>query len=217
MIAVAINRIFDELFSQYNGVSTYLITLEITAVIFGFLSVWFSKRENILVYPTGIISTAIFVYILQIYGLLGDMLINAYYFAMSIYGWWVWSRKVDYTHFIAVTKTTSKERKWSVLLLIATLLFVTLVYFIFGKWNSWTAYVDILTTGIFFVGMWLMAKKKLENWIFWILGDVISVPLYLYKGLVFSAFQYFLFTIIAIYGYSTWKKNLGKSPQTLLK
>ena len=209
--------IFDWLFAQYNDTPTHLVILEIIGVVFGFLSVWFSKRENILVYPTGIISTAIFVYILLIYGLLGDMLINAYYFAMSIYGWWVWTRKVDDTHFIPITQMNTLEKKWAILLFLSTIVFVFGIYIVFKKFDSWTAYVDTLTTAIFFVGMWLMAKKKLENWTFWIIGDIISVPLYLYKGLVFSSFQYFLFTIIAIYGYRAWKKSLGKSPQTLLK
>ncbi|MEM9078417.1 MAG: nicotinamide riboside transporter PnuC [Bacteroidota bacterium] len=209
--------IFDWLFGQYEGTPTHLVVLEIIGVFFGFLSVWFSKRENILVYPTGIISTAIFVYILLVYGLLGDMLINAYYFAMSIYGWWMWTRKVDDTHFIPITTMDSSEKKWATLLFFSTLVFVFGIYLVFKKFDSWTAYVDTFTTGIFFVGMWLMAKKKLENWTFWIIGDIISVPLYLYKGLIFSSFQYFLFTIIAIYGYRAWKKSLGKSPQTLLK
>jgi nicotinamide mononucleotide transporter len=96
------------------------------------------------------------------------------------------------------------------------LVFVFAVYEFFDKWNSWTAYVDTITTAIFFVGMWLMAKKKLENWIYWIIGDVISVPLYLYKGLVFTSFQYFLFTIIAIYGYRAWKKSLNIPETSLL-
>ncbi|MEM9361567.1 MAG: nicotinamide riboside transporter PnuC [Bacteroidota bacterium] len=211
------NPIFDWLFAQYDGIPTHLVILEIIGVIFGFLSVWFSKRENILVYPTGIISTAIFVYILLVYGLLGDMLINAYYFSMSIYGWWVWTRKIDDTHFIPITQMNELEKKWSILLFLSTIVFVSGIYIIFKKFDSWTAYVDTLTTAIFFVGMWLMAKKKIENWIFWIIGDIISVPLYLYKGLVFSSFQYFLFTLIAIYGYRAWKKSLGKSPLTLLK
>ena len=209
--------IFDWLFAQYEGIPTHLVVLEIIGVVFGFLSVWFSKRENILVYPTGIISTAIFVYILLVYGLLGDMLINAYYFSMSIYGWWVWTRKIDDNHFIPITQMTGLEKKWAILLFLSTIVFVFGIYIIFKKFDSWTAYVDTLTTAIFFVGMWLMAKKKLENWTFWIIGDIISVPLYLYKGLVFSSFQYFLFTIIAIYGYHAWKRSLGKSPQTLLK
>jgi nicotinamide mononucleotide transporter len=210
-------HIFDWIFSQYNDTPSHLIVLEMIGVLFGFLSVWFSKKENILVYPTGIISTSIFVYILLVYGLLGDMMINAYYFSMSIYGWYVWTRKVDDTHFIPITKTTPKEKKWSVLLFVATIILVCGVYIAFDKFDSWTAYTDVVTTAIFFVGMWLMAKKKLENWTYWIVGDIISVPLYFYKGLIFTGFQYFFFTIIAIYGYKAWKKNLNKSPQTLLK
>lgn len=211
------NHIFEWIFSQYDGIPVHLTVLEFIGVFFGFLSVYYSKRENILVFPTGIISTAIFVYILLVYGLLGDMLINAYYFTMSIVGWYVWTRKVDETHFVPITSTTSKEKKYSLLLFLGTLVFVSLVYWYFDKFNNWTAYVDTFTTGIFFVGMWLMAKKKLENWVYWIIGDIISVPLYWYKGLIFTSLQYFLFTIIAIYGYLAWKKSLNKSPQTLLR
>ena len=145
------------------------------------------------------------------------MLINAYYFAMSVYGWYVWTRKVDDTHFIPITRTSNKEKLWSVFLFSGTLLFVVLVYLVFDKFSSWTAYVDTVTTAIFFVGMWLMARKKLENWTFWIIGDLISIPLYLYKGLIFTSFQYLLFTLIAVFGYLEWKKNLNKSPQTLLR
>ena len=211
------NQIFDWVFAQYQDIPTFLIILEMIGVVFGFLSVWYAKRENILVFPTGIINTGIFVYILWVYGLLGDMLINAYYFSMSIIGWYIWTRKVDTNHFIPITKTNSQEKKWSIFLFISAVVFVSLVYTLFDKFNSWTAYVDTLTTAIFFVGMWLMAKKKLENWTYWIIGDIITVPLYLYKGLIFTSLQYFLFTIIAIYGYMAWKKNLNKSPLTLLK
>ncbi len=209
--------IFDWIFAQYEETATHLVVLELIAVFFGFLSVWYAKKENILVFPTGIISTGIFVYILLLFGLLGDMLINAYYFIMSVIGWYYWTRKVDKDHFIPITSCTKKEQRWGLWLFVATLIFVSLVYLFFNKFNNWTAYVDTLTTAIFFVGMWLMAKKKLENWVFWIIGDIITVPLYLYKGLVFSSLQYFLFTIIAIFGYLEWKKNLNKSPVTLLK
>ncbi|WP_026809085.1 nicotinamide riboside transporter PnuC [Arenibacter latericius] len=209
--------ILEWFFSQYKDISTHLIVLELIGVLFGFLSVWYSKQENILVFPTGIISTGIFVYILVVFGLLGDMLINAYYFSMSIYGWYVWTRKVVDEHFIPITRTTVKEKKWSAMLFLGAVAFVVLVYFIFDQWNSWTAYVDTFTTAIFFVGMWLMARKKLGNWIYWIIGDIISIPLYWYKGLIFTSFQYILFTIIAILGYFAWKKSLNKSPQMLLK
>ncbi|MEH6680686.1 MAG: nicotinamide riboside transporter PnuC [Sediminicola sp.] len=211
------NPIFDWIFAQYEGVPTHLIILELTGVFFGFLSVWYSMKENILVFPTGIISTGIFVYILLVFGLLGDMLINAYYFAMSVYGWYLWTRKVDESHFIAITRSDAKENKWAIFLFLATVAFVLVVYVLFDKLEGWVSYVDTLTTAIFFVGMWSMARKKLENWIYWIVGDLISVPLYAYKGLIFTSFQYFLFTIIAIFGYLAWKKNLNKNPRTLLK
>lgn len=211
------SHIFDWIFNQYAGVPASLVILEIIAIVFGLLSVWYSKRENILVYPTGIISTAIYVYILIVYQLLGDMMINAYYFSMSIYGWYLWTRKVDETHFIPITKMTLKEHKIAALLFVAAILSVVGVYEVFDKWQAWFSYVDILTTAIFFVGMWLMAKKKLENWTYWIIGDIISVPLYLLKGMVLSSFLYAILTVIAIYGYIAWKKNLNKSPERLLK
>ena len=203
--------IFEFLFDQYKTYSTLDITLEIVAVIFGFLSVWFSKQNKIWVFPAGMISTLIFVYLLFKWELLGDMLINGYYFIMSIYGWYIWTRKVDKTHVNQISTTTFKEKKISIVLFIAALLFVFIVYQKFDKWISWVAYIDTITTAIFFVGMWLMAKRKIENWIFWIIGDLISVPLYLYKGFTFTSFQYFGFTFIAIFGYLAWKKNLHKT------
>jgi len=201
--------LIESIFDQYSSYDTIDIVLEIIAVIFGFLSVWFSKENKIWVFPTGMISTAIFVYLLLKWGLLGDMMINAYYFAMSVYGWFIWTRKVDPTHYTPISRTDEKERLRSVLIFLGTLLFVFVVYYQQGKWTAWTAYVDTLTTGVFFVGMWLMAKRKIENWIYWIIGDIISVPLYLYKGLAFTSLQYLEFTIIAIYGYLSWKKILS--------
>ncbi len=201
--------IFNWLFGQYGEYPTFHIVLEIIAVVFGLLSVLFAKKDNILVFPTGIISTLIFVYLLFQWELLGDMLINGYYFIMSIFGWYIWTRKVDQIHLTPITYTSKKEKIQSVILFIATLVFVYFVYQMFDKWNDWVAIVDTFTTAIFFVGMWLMAKKKIENWLFWIAGDIISVPLYLYKGYTFTSLQYLIFTIIAIYGYLEWRKIIN--------
>ena len=206
--------VFDFFFAQYRTYETIDVILEIIAVIFGFLSVWYSKQNNILVFPTGIISTVIFVYLLFKWELLGDMMINAYYFIMSLYGWYIWTRKVDETHVTPISKTTFNEKKIGTAIFLATLLFVYLVYNVFGKWTSWVAYVDTLTTAIFFVGMWLMAKRKLENWIFWIVGDLISIPLYFHKGFTFTSLQYLGFTVIAILGYLTWRKSINSNLQT---
>ncbi|WP_298763361.1 nicotinamide riboside transporter PnuC [uncultured Polaribacter sp.] len=208
------SAIFDFLFAQYKTYETLDITLEIIAVIFGFLSVWFSKQNKIWVFPTGMISTSIFVYLLLKWELLGDLMINGYYFIMSVYGWYIWTRKVNETHVTPISKTTLKEKQTAIFIFIATLIFVYLVYNYFNKWTSWVAYVDTFTTAIFFVGMWLMAKRKIENWLFWIVGDLISVPLYLYKGFTFTSFQYFGFTFIAVFGYLAWKKHLHKTQLT---
>ena len=194
------SEIFDFFFAQYKTYSTTETALEIIAVVFGFLSVWYSKKNNILVFPTGMISTAIFVYLLVQWELLGDMMINGYYFIMSVYGWYLWTRKVDNIPITKISKTTFKEQKIALAIFIATLLFVYMVYTAFNKWTHWIAYVDTITTAIFFVGMWLMAKRKIENWLFWIVGDIISVPLYFYKGFTFTSFQYLGFKFIAIFG-----------------
>ena len=209
------NQVFTFFFEQYATYETIDIVLEITAVVFGFLSVWFSKQNKIWVFPTGMISTSIFVYLLLKWGLLGDMMINGYYFIMSVYGWYVWTRKIDDTQVTPISKINFKEKKISVAIFFATLLFVFVIYKTFDKWSDWVAYVDTITTAIFFVGMWLMAKRKIENWIFWIIGDIISVPLYLYKGFTFTSFQYLGFTFIAIFGYLAWKKNLNKQSRTV--
>jgi|TARA_A200000159_G_scaffold39833_1_gene36396 nicotinamide mononucleotide transporter len=204
---------FDLLFQQYSDYQTLDISLEIIAVVFGILSVWFSKKNNILVYPTGMISTSIFTYLLFKWSLLGDMMINAYYFMMSIYGWYIWTRKVN-NIVTPISKVSSPEKITSLIIFFFSLSFVYGIYNYFDKWGSYTSYIDNFTTAIFFVAMWLMANRKIENWIFWIIGNIISIPLYFYKGLTFTSIQYIIFTVIAISGYYTWKKILDNSNQT---
>ncbi|HQE34461.1 nicotinamide mononucleotide transporter [Flavobacterium alvei] len=198
-------------FSQYATYSTLDITLEIVAVIFGLLSVWYAKKDNILVFPTGLVSTSIYVYLLWKWVLWGDMMINGYYFIMSIYGWYHWTRKKGDVVEFPISVISRAEKRMSLIIFIFTVTFVVLVYHYFDKFTTWYAYVDTFLTGIFFVGMWLMAKRKIENWLYWIIGDIISIPLYFSKGFTFTSFQYLIFTIVAIYGYLEWKKNLNNS------
>jgi nicotinamide mononucleotide transporter len=206
-----IAKIIEYLFSQYRDYPTVDIFLEVTAVIFGLFSVWYAKKDKVLVFPTGIVSTLIYVYLLWKWSLLGDMMINGYYFIMSIYGWYHWTRKKDNVDTFPISKITIEEKKIAFVIFVITVSFVILIYAFFNKFNNWFSYIDTLLTGIFFVGMWLMAKRKIENWIFWIVGDIISIPLYFIKGYTFTSFQYLLFTIIAFYGYIEWKKNLNNS------
>ena len=209
------DQIFDFLFSQYSSYYPSFIYLELFAVIMNITSVVYAKRNNILVYPTGLIGTGIFVYILLNFSLLGDTIINAYFFSMSIYGWYFWSRKKDEVFINQVSTINRNEIKYLFILAISSLIFIYFVYDYFDKWNNWTAYVDNITTAIFFVAMWLMARRKIESWIFWIIGDLITVPLYFYKGLTISSIQYIIFLILAVLGYISWKKILDKNHQKL--
>lgn len=196
------------LFSQYKSYPTHEIFLELVAIFFGLFSVWLAKKNNILVFPTGIINTAIYVFLLWKWNLLGDMIINFYYVIMSIYGWYHWSKKKNETDQNKIAKSTKNELLYSLYIFIATVALVIGVYLFFDKFTHWTSYVDTFVTGIFFSGMWLMARRKIENWLFWIVGDFISIPMYFVKGYTFTSIQYLIFTIIAIYGYREWKKKL---------
>ena len=207
------NEILNFLFQQYGSYSQVDIGLEIFAVFFGFLSVWFSKNNNILVFPTGLINTSIFVYLLFKWELLGDMIINAYYFVVSIYGWYYWTRKNSNNDYTPISKVNYNDQKIILVISILSAIFVSLMYTVFNKWSGLVSYIDILTTSIFFAAMWLMARRKIESWIFWIIGDIISTPLYLYKGLTFTSFQYFIFTFIAIAGYYKWKSIYNRKNQ----
>jgi nicotinamide mononucleotide transporter len=180
--------------------------LEAVAVVFGLASVWYARLENILVYPTGIVSVIIYVYICAGAKLYADMGINAYYFVMSVYGWIIWSKKVDPTHHIPISRNSLSENISVVIILVVS--FFVLRYVVVNYTDSDVPLWDSATTSIAFVGMWLMARKKLENWIAWIIADAISIPLYFYKGLLLTSFQFIIFLILAIMGYVAWKKSL---------
>jgi nicotinamide mononucleotide transporter len=204
---------FDFLFSQYKNASTIQIVLELIAFIFGIVSVWLAKNEHIGVYPSGLIATIITTYLLYLAGYLGDMLLNGYFSIMSIYGWYNWTRKENDSAYLPVSRTTNGEKITGIVLFILTIFVVFGVYNYFDYKIKTDNYFDILASGIFFTGMWFMAKKKIENWTLWIIGDLIVVPLYVFRGLGMLALQYLVFTIIAVFGYIEWKKTLNKSHQ----
>ena len=207
------NEIIDFFLEPYRTATTLDISLEILAVIFGVASVWFAKKESIWVYPTGIISTAIYVYICYHYTLYGDLIINIYYTLMSIYGWYMWTKLIQGKH-IEITKSSKKDILKAVGIFISTAVFVICVYLYFNRFDRITDYFDTFTTGIFFAAMWMMANKKIEHWLLWIGGNIISIPLYFIKGLGFSGIQFTIFLVLAILGYIEWKNNLNKNQQT---
>ncbi len=215
-------NLYELFLLPYQSYETYQIVLEAVATIFGLLSVYFSIKKNIWVYPTGIISTALYVYILFNFGLLGDMMINFYYTVMSIYGWILWAKSSQDNVHVDVSWTQKKEWLFASVLFFLSLILVTVVYYYkpfidnhFSMHNvtlgldhlDWANWLDVFTTAVFLVGMWLMAKRKIENWIFWIIGDFICIPMMIYKGLGITSVQYLVFTGMAIMGYFEWKKN----------
>ncbi len=187
--------------------------LEFVAVITGIASVWFSRKENILVYPVGMISTVIYIYISFKGRLIGEASVNLYYTVMSIYGWWLWTRKRPDGSGKIITKVTASDKKvWAEQLVFFgvfyIVLFFTLTYLKQAFFPGVIPWADAFASASAYTGMWLMAKKKLENWIWWIITDFVSVPLFFSKGYVFTSLQFLIFTILAIMGYITWKKKL---------
>ncbi|WP_452222367.1 nicotinamide riboside transporter PnuC [Lacinutrix salivirga] len=230
------NQIIDFFIEPYKTASTLNIILEFIAASFGVASVYLAKKENIWVFPTGIISTGIYVYLLSQWNLYGDLIINIYYTLMSLFGWYMWSRIDDNTKNnrpISRTNTTDKLKALGIFLF--TSLFVVIVYRYYNvmpntlnfsesinyavtnitsgnleQFRMATPFIDTFTTGIFFAAMWLMALKKIENWTLWIIGNIASIPLYFVKGYGFTGIQYIIFLTLAILAYKQWKKSLNK-------
>lgn len=222
MLIFDIMNLYDLFVEPYENYTVLQILLEATGTFFGILSVFFSIKKNIWVYPTGIISTLIYVYILFNFGLLGDGIINIYYTVMSIYGWVLWARNSEDHIHVEVSWATARDWMFASILFVVSLGLVTLIYYYkpyidnqfsmegahLGLYHlDWGNWLDILTTSIFLVGMWLMAKRRIENWIFWIIGDFICMPMMIFKGLGITSVQYLVFTIMAIIGYIQWKKS----------
>ena len=199
--------------NTYKNASTTQIVLEFIAFVFGILSVWYAKKENIWVYPTGLIATIITTYLLYVAGYLGDMMVNGYFAIMSVYGWYKWARKENEAENVAISRTNAREKIIGIVLFFVTVLVVFGIYNFFDYEIKKDNYIDIFASGIFFTGMWYMALKKIENWTLWILGDIIVTPLYAYRGLGMLSLQYLIFTILAISAYLEWKIILNKSPQ----
>jgi nicotinamide mononucleotide transporter len=227
------SELISFLLEPYQTTSAFHIVLEIIGAAFGIASVFFAKKENIWVYPTGIISTATYVYLLSHWALYGDLIINIYYTLMSIYGWYMWAKVTDGKQgHISISRTNTMDKIKAFGIFAFTSIFVIVVYryyevmprlgfldtfsFAWNKLSSGnlqdfreaTPYIDTFTTGIFFAAMWLMANKKIENWTLWILGDIVSIPLYLLKGYGFTAIQYTVFLVLAVMAYFSWRNSM---------
>ena len=185
--------------------------LEFTAVIAGILSVWFSRKENILVYPTGLINTLIYIYLSLEGHLLGEASVNVYYSVMNIYGWVLWSKK-DEQHNALLVIQHSSGKGWLRQILFFVICYLV-IFFLLSYFRSAGLApealpgADALASASAYTAMWLMARKKVESWYWWIVTNLASVPLYFIKGYVFTSFQFIVLLALAIAGLITWHKK----------
>jgi nicotinamide mononucleotide transporter len=197
----------------YENKTFFDIAIEIIVFFFGIISVVYAKKENILVFPTGLIATILSTYLLYKAGYFADMTINAYFSVMSIYGWINWSKTKDDISVYQISRTNSKEKIIAIILFFVTIIVMYGVYHLFERPILQENYIDMFTSGLFFVGMWFMAIKKIENWTLWIIADLISIPLYGYRGLGILSLQFLIFTILAVMAYIEWNKIIKNKAQ----
>ena len=184
--------------------------LEFIAVLAGIASVWFSKKEQVLVYPVGLINTTIFVYLSFKGHLLGEASVNIYYTVMSVYGWWLWTRKNDQQQTILQIQFSSSKEVLQQLLFFAAFYIVLYTALNFSKTSfapGAIPWADALSSAAAYTGMWLMAKKKVESWYFWIATNIFSIPLYFVKGYVFTSVQFAVLLALAVAGLIAWRKK----------
>lgn len=198
---------FETIINQYKSISYWQISIEIIVFIFGIASVYFAKKENIFVYPTGLIATILSVYLMYKAAYFADMNINIYYSIMSVYGWVYWKKNLNQKP-LAITTTTTNEKIIGLFLAVFSMLFCFFVYKYFKVVFKLNNYLDILSSGIFFTAMWFMARKKIENWPLWIIGNGIVIYLFIDRQFYIVALQYIIFTILAVSAYFSWKKHL---------
>lgn len=184
--------------------------LEYVAVFAGITSVVFSRIENTWVYPTGLVNTVIYIYLSFKYHLIGEATVNFYYTIMSIYGWWLWTRK-DRREQPLVSVTYSSKKEWiqQALFFLGFYLaiFFALTYLKHNFFEGVIPWGDAFASATAFTGMWLMAKKKVESWWWWIATNIASIPLYFVKGLVFSSVYYGVLLVLAVFGLKEWQRR----------
>lgn len=187
--------------------------LEYIAVFAGIISVWFSKKENIWVYPSGLINTLFYIYLSFKGGLLGEASVNFYYTIMSIYGWIGWSKKDDNKN-IVLQISDSNKKEWK-----EQLIFFSVFYLVIYSSLSYLKtnfapeaipWADAFASASAFTAMWLMTKKKIESWYWWIITNVASIPLYFVKHYVFTSVYYFILLIMAVFGLIEWINRYEK-------
>lgn len=201
---------FTEIYQQFIQGMKDTPWYEYLAVFAGIASVWFSRIENILVYPVGLINTIIYVWLSMKGQLLGEASVNFYYTVMSIYGWILWAKKDSSQHHV-VNIFFSDKRWWGYQLVFFGAFYIAIYFSLTYLKQSFAPgaipWADGLASATAFTGMWLMTKKKVESWYWWIATNIASIPLYFVKHYVFTSVYYVVLFAMAIFGLIEWKKR----------
>ena len=182
--------------------------LELIAVVTGIISVWLAKKENVWLYPVGIISVVLWIYLCWIGSLFGQSVINLFFFAMNVYGWYNWLRRDENNQPNVVINSNTINQ--NIIMVFASVILAGLIYFMLLPLQEENALMEFVVleaiiTALNFVAMWLMAWKRLEHWLLWIIGDIMCIPLFIYKDYPLGVIQFLVFIVIAYLGYKEWK------------
>jgi nicotinamide mononucleotide transporter len=207
---MSLTEIYHQFVIDINHTTWY----EYVAVFTGIASVWFSRKENILVYPTGLINTIIYVYLSFKGGLLGEASVNIYYSVMSVYGWLLWSKKDQQQHHV-LHITSASKKEWlqhlGFFAVFYTAIYFSLTYLKKDFATGAIPWADAFASATAFTGMWLMTKKKIESWYWWIATNIASIPLYFVKHYVFTSVYYIILLIMAFAGLFEWLKRKDRT------
>ncbi len=204
----------EEIYQQFITDMSHTTWYEYLAVLAGIASVWYSRKENILVYPVGLINTIIYIYISVDGNLFGEASVNVYYTVMSFIGWYRWLKK-DVRQELILHVTSSTRKEWALQILFFlffyTSIFISLSYFKKEFFPGAIPWADAFASATAFTGMWLMTKKKLESWYWWIATNIASLPLYFVKHYVFTSVYYLILLVLAFAGLVEWRKRIAAS------
>jgi nicotinamide mononucleotide transporter len=203
-----------EIYQQFIDGMRQTTWLEYIAVFAGIASVWFSRVENILVYPVGLINTIIYVYLSANGELYGEASVNMYYTIMSIYGWIIWARRnQQHEHVVHIEVS---DRQWLLYQALFFLSFYAAIFFFLTYLKQDFAkgaipWADAFASATAFTGMWLMTKKKVESWYWWIATNIASIPLYFVKHYVFTSVYYLVLLVMAVFGLIEWMQRANSA------
>lgn len=184
---------------------------EVLAAILGFVSIYFQIKQKPLYWPISIIMVSMYIFVYFNAGFYADMSLQFYYLIVGFYGWyyWIFGNKNDQPDSRNSPEVTSLSVKGIIMAILISSLFFSLIYFILKYFtNSDIPLGDAFTTGISFTATWLLARKILENWLFWLVVNITSTGLYIHKELYPTAILFFALSILAVVGYIKWKKSM---------